>query len=156
MNDPLLLPLSPLLYEFGNSLISSLVLCVVAVLGWFFATEVYQLGFRIAYCRLRFKLGLSITAIVAGDGAYRAWTWWGRHCANTDNGCYWMFAAAWQTVPAVSIALEVGGLLCMIRVLIPDAWGTRAWLVSAALALSWSLFWFSGWGELGTALFGSF
>jgi hypothetical protein len=152
MNE-ILLPLSPWVYEFGNSQISSLALCLVIILCRFFLVEVYWLGGLGAYGRLEFKLGLSIAAILSGEASYRAWTWWGRYCANTDVlNCNWMLTKAWPLVPIISIALEITGMLCMIRVLIPDVWGTRAWIISAFLSLTWSAYWFSSWPEVFSAL----
>jgi hypothetical protein len=59
-----------------------------------------------------------------------------------------MLRNAWPFVRALSIGLEVFGLLCLIRVLTPGAWGRYAWAVSGLLSLGWSMFWFSGWRQL--------
>lgn len=142
------LPLSPWVYEIGNSLIASLALCLVVILGRFFATEVYHLGWRATYDRARVKLALAITALVVGEAAYRTWTWWGRYCANSEKDCIWMTRAAWPFVPGLSIAVEVAGLLCLIRVLAPGVWGSRAWVISAGISVAWSMFWFSGWDDI--------
>lgn len=142
------LPLSPLVYELGNSLIANLAIPLLIILARFFLIEVKDQGLVGAYNRMRFRLGMSIAAIVAGEASYRAWTWWGRYCANTESNCNWMLAAAWPMVPVFSIALEIVGMLCMIRILIPDVWGTRAWVFSGLAAAAWSLYWFTGWDEL--------
>lgn len=138
------LPLSPGLYEIGNSLISSLAICLGVILIRFFTVEIYWLGAWAAYSRMRFKLALSIAAIIGGEGAYRMWTWWGRYCANVEANCFWMLTRAWPLVPVFSIAIEVAGMLCMIRILIPDVWGRRSWIVSASLSAGWSFYWYSG------------
>ncbi len=144
------LPLSPWVYELGNSLISSLAVIVAVILLRFFIIEIRENGLGPAYARMRFQLAAAIFAIVFGEAAYRSWTWWGRLCANADKEatCQWMLSAVWPLVPITSIGIEVGGMLCLIRILIPNVWGSRAWIISAIAATAWSLFWFSGWHEL--------
>lgn len=141
-------PFAPWVYELGNSWLSTLALCVVIILVRFFATEVHKEGVRATYARQRVKFALSICAVLAGEAGYRAWTWWGRLCANTDQQCSWMAGLFWPVVPGGSIALQVVGLLCMIRVLSPGVWGKHAWKFAAVLSLVWSLWWFSGWSQV--------
>jgi divalent metal cation (Fe/Co/Zn/Cd) transporter len=140
--------LSPWIYEFGNSLISSLAICLLVILLRFFAIEIYTSGWRRAYERARFKLGLSISVVMIGIAGYRSWMWWGRYCANTEASCSWMVRSFWPMVPALSIACEVCGILCMIRVLWPGALGRHAWMISALASLLWACFWFSGWDDV--------
>lgn len=142
------LPLSPLFYEFGNSLISSLAVCLTIIFARFFATEVMQHGLVATYRRARVKFALGVCAMVGGEGGFRMWTWWGRYCANNDIECAWMLRRAWPFVPAISMAVQLVGMLCMIRMLVPEVWGRYAWVISATLSVSWSLFWFSGWSQI--------
>lgn len=142
------LPLSPLVYEFGNSWLSSLMLCLLVILVRYFATEILDIGWAKAYERQRVKLGLSICAILLGEASYRAWTWWGRMCANTETDCGWMLLHVWPMVPVASIVVQVIGCLCMIRVLSPDTWGRHSWVIAMVLSVSWSMFWFSGWHDV--------
>jgi len=136
-------PLPPLLYEFLNSLVSSLAVPVVLILLRFFYVEFLNNDMRLLRTRMRVRLGLGICALVAGEGIWRGWTWYGRLCENTKTDCTWMTWPSFAYSPSLWASLEAIGMLCLIKVLSPDVWGRRAWIIAGVCSGLWSLWWFS-------------
>lgn len=123
--------IDPIVSEFTNLFIWLFTIALLVVFVRYIISEVRKGNLRLNWSYwsnpwLRHRMAAAVIVTFSGSFIYRIWTWFARFCANTGFDCLWM--REWIVVPAIGSALQVVGILCMIRVFTPDEWNRWTWL----------------------------
>lgn len=83
--------------------------------------------------RMRAQAAISIEMLLLGEMILRGWFWYWRLQINWGHDVTWM--DGYPIVP-VGMAVEMIGVLCLIRVFSPDHWSRMTWLVVGAMSVA--------------------
>lgn len=81
------------------------------------------------------RLPVGFTIFMTGLTPLMTWEWLARYLANTRHDVRWMGEMPWMALPIVAGMIAIIGLACIVRALVPTAWGR-----------------FGYWGAISTAL----
>lgn len=121
--------MKPEMLEALNGVLAVLLVSVSTVFGIYILHEYRAHGFQ----RMRMSAALAIFASCFGSGINRGWVWWWRHLVNNGEPAQWM---ANHPVLQVSVLIQAVGLICLLRVFVPDRWKGRLWLVIGAVVVA--------------------
>jgi hypothetical protein len=127
------------LFEHINALLTFLSLELLFICARYFVIEYREHGFD----RQRMHAAIAVGVMMFGNTLLRGWVWWLRHLQNRGMDSTHMVDMPLGLVPLIGTAVQVVGLLLMIRALAPDACGNRGWVVSGVLALAGTIL--AGW-----------
>lgn len=119
---------APALVEAMHGALCMLLLFAVAMFVTFIVHELLLAGYR-----MRTQAAISILVLITGETVLRGWFWLWQRQLNDGLSIEWM--SAWPVVP-IGLAIEMVGVLCLIRVFQPDHWHRFTWLgvgLSAAM-----------------------
>lgn len=119
------------LSEYVNALFLTLAIGLIIIFSRYLIIEIHQHGFD----RYRLRAAVSIYVFMVGEAMTRGWVWLARFTSN--NGLDWPWVSEQPAIYIYIVGPVVGaaGILCMIRVFSPDAWGHYGWVVCLILAL---------------------
>lgn len=81
---------------------------------------------RFGYRRQRAQAAIAISVVLLGECVLRGLFWLLRF--QTGNGWDTSWINSWP-IAQVGQAIEMAGVLCIIRVFTPDGWSPRTWLL---------------------------
>lgn len=135
--------LPPRLYEIISCSIAatSLVALVICVRYLFteyrFVLNSFSGDWRQAFTAMwQFRLALGFTVFLFGESPRMTWVWLARYLTNIGVSQAWMGTLPWLLVPIVASAVSVIGILCIVRALVPRAWGRFGYIGSILTALA--------------------
>jgi hypothetical protein len=81
----------------------------------------------------RVKASVSIMTVILGEMILHGWFWVLRMQINAhhDSAVVWMRA---HSIAPIGRAIEIVGVLCLIRVFSPDSWSQQTWLAIGVIA----------------------
>jgi hypothetical protein len=131
--------LSPLVNE---SMIGALFLVLSFAFVMFASYGVHEFSRR-GYVE-RVKSTVSIITLILGDMILHGWFWLQRMQINAhhDAAVAWMRA---HSLAPLARAIEIVGVLCLIRVFSPDSWARQTWLAIGIVAIIVASFIAYGW-----------
>lgn len=124
--------LDPTVYEFINLAISLLAFFLMGVFGRYFLIELWRRRGRWmrSYWSEAHRASIGLTCLCAGEGGLRMWTWIARHGDRVGWWTKWMGDEPYSFVPIIFAGLQIAGLLCAARALVPNVW---AWEMTSVL-----------------------
>ena len=111
-----------------NGTLFALVAFACIMFGVYIAREVKRNGFS----RTRLQGAISIFVFMVGEGVIRGWVWYWRHTENRGGDVEWMTR---NPTLAVGAAIQIIGVICIIRVFAPDHWGRNMWIMTTFLSV---------------------
>lgn len=126
--------IDPVLYEIVNLVIAALSMFVVTIFVRYLIAERTAGRFALLAWRpfngmLRHQMAIAIIVASSGEAGMRGWTWLVRVLDRMGYDVRWMRYFPYVLTPIIAAVIQSVGLLCFIRVVTPDEWGRRTWLV---------------------------
>lgn len=125
------MPITPNFVEAMNGALFIDLTIALLMFVAFIRVELSTFGYR-----MRAQAAISIMVLILGDAILRGWFWYWRSQVNDGLSVVWM--DAWNVAP-IGMAVEMLGVLCLIRVFSPDYWHRFTWLWLGLLAIAVSV-----------------
>lgn len=110
--------LPPELYEILNCAIAT-----ISFVAWLICARYLYTEYNSIRGLLRLKLAFGFTVFLTGETIRMVWVWLARFLTNTNHDASWMGSVQWVWVPVIGSLTTIAGLACIVRALIPEAWG---------------------------------
>lgn len=120
--------LTPRFLEGMNGSLANLLLFGSVMFTIYAVREIMLNGFA----RKRLEAAIAILVLIFGDAVIRGWLWLWRYLENRGQDVTWMKD---HPVLVVGVLVEMFGIICVIRVFAPDAWGRNVWAISTMVAI---------------------
>jgi hypothetical protein len=120
--------LTPTFLEGMNGTLFFLLMFACFMFGVYIAREAISNGYQ----RNRLQAAIAVFVFFCGEAMNRGWLWYWRHLENNGMDASWMMK---HHVLLVGAMIQTLGVICVIRVFAPDAWGRNIWLISALVAI---------------------
>lgn len=130
--------INPILYEFLNLVLAALALFMAGVFGRYLLIE--QMRYTDEGQRWRLlrspnsaqRAAAGLFALSVGAAGLRGYTWVARFGDHIGHDMNWLGVFPWTVIPVAAAAIEITGLLCCARVLVPRTW---AYEITTAIVL---------------------
>ena len=127
--------LNPVVWELLNCALSAssgvaLLICIRYLVAMYWSErQFYQISrLRALWNLSNYKLAIGFTIFLMGEWPRATWAWWARYSVNHGiSDVTWMGSWPWITLPILFGAVCIIGKACIIRALIPMAWGRYAY-----------------------------
>jgi hypothetical protein len=134
----------PVLFELINCGLSAaagiaLLICLryLAIMHWIEWQRADVGFFRAIYNLSSYRLAVGFTIFLIGEWPRVTWLWWARYTINHDvMDASFMGQMPWAMLPVVFGVVSIIGKACIIRALIPMAWGQYAYVAVCGGALA--------------------
>lgn len=70
---------------------------------------------------------VGLATVFGGTAILRFWVWW--TLITDKRGDDFVFLATHYEIPLIAVGVMIVGALCTIRVMSPEKWGTRFWIL---------------------------